>query len=83
MREQIIEKRSGKISKGVTFLQDKSLNALHKFNGLHFELVDLPHICHIYTQTEKALEKKRYSANEEVIDTVEQRFADQDKEFYF
>lgn len=95
LREKIVEKRRGKLSKGVLFLQDnapahKSLIAMQKINEVGFELIDHPPYSpdlapsdyYLFPKLKKNLKGKKFSSNEAVIRAVEEWFADQNKEFF-
>lgn len=95
LRNKIVEKRRGKLSKGVLFLQDnapahKSLIALQKINEMCFELIDHPPYSpdlapsdyYLFPKLKKHLKGKRFSTNAEAICEVEEWFADQNKDFF-
>lgn len=95
LRKKIVEKRRGKLARGVLFLQDnapahKSLIALQKIDEIGFELVDHPPYSpdlapsdyYLFPKLKKHLKGKRFSTNDEAICAVEEWFADQDKDFF-
>lgn len=95
LRDKIKEKRRGKLSKGVLFLQDnapahKSHVVMQKIRDLGLELLEHPPYSpdlapsdyYLFPQLKKSLKGRKFSSNEEVIEAVEVWFAEQEETFF-
>jgi histone-lysine N-methyltransferase SETMAR len=95
LREALKEKRRGKLSRGVLFLQDNApAHTAHqttqKIKDLGFELLDHPAYSpdlapsdyYLFPALKKHLKGTRFASDQEVIGAAEIWFADQPKEFF-
>jgi histone-lysine N-methyltransferase SETMAR len=94
LKQQLVSKRRGKLSKGILFLQDnaaphKAAITHHKLADLHFEILkhptyspDLaPSDYYLFPNLKKHLDGRKFSSIEEAL-AADGWFAVQPKEFF-
>jgi histone-lysine N-methyltransferase SETMAR len=89
LKQQLVSKRRGNLSKGILFLQDKAAITHQKLADLHSEVLkhpayspDLaPSDYYLFPNLKKHLKGRKFSSTEETTSAADGWFAAQPKEF--